>query len=168
MAQVEEADPGPLTPRTRGPGHWPGLPARRTRLIGREAELATIRTAVTEADGRLVTLTGPGGVGKSVLALEVARSFVDGPPDRWLAELAAVDDGEQLDQALCATLGLVDPSREAAELLIDVLSARDALLVLDNCEHLLPAVARLVDRLLERCPDLRIGENEPPPDPGDR
>jgi predicted ATPase/DNA-binding CsgD family transcriptional regulator len=132
------------------------LPARRTRLIGREAELATIRTAVTEADGRLVTLTGPGGVGKSVLALEVARSLVDGPPDRWLAELAAVDDGEQLDQALCATLGLVDPSREAAELLIDVLSARDALLVLDNCEHLLPAVARLVDRLLERCPDLRI------------
>jgi predicted ATPase/DNA-binding CsgD family transcriptional regulator len=134
----------------------PGLPARRARLIGRDAELAAISFILLHGDGRLVTLTGPGGVGKTVLGLEVARSLGAAIPDRWLVELAAVTAEDHLDQVVCSALGLADPLRKPAELLVDVLSARNGLLVLDNCEHLLPALSQLVDRLLERCPELRI------------
>ena len=110
------------------------------------------------ADGRLITLTGAAGVGKTTLALEVARrseaDFLDGSV---LVSLVDLRDGGGLALACCEALGLRDTSaRKPAALLTEYLAPRQLLLVLDNCEHLRPAAASLVDRLLDSCPDLRV------------
>jgi len=105
-----------------------------------------------------VTLTGPGGVGKTRLAIQAGgltrRAFPDGV---WLVNLAAVDDPVQLADAVMATLGIPDQSSQPAfEQLARHLAHRWLLLLLDNCEHLLPACAELVDGLLHRAPRLRV------------
>ncbi|TJZ75985.1 LuxR family transcriptional regulator [Rhodococcus oryzae] len=132
------------------------LPAELTSFIGRRHEIAEVRRL--QSASRLVTLTGIGGVGKTRLALRVAedsrRAFADGV---WWVELGELRDSALLAETVAATLGLPDqPGRSMSDLLIDHLSTRQTMLVLDNCEHLLGAVAELVETLLRACPGLRI------------
>src|SRR5215472_6219341 len=133
-----------------------GLRDELTEFVGRRSELAQVRDAL--AGARLVTLTGPGGIGKTRLALQVAagagRAFRDGA---WLAELTGLRDPGLLVAEVARSLGLSDKSaRWAVASLADYLQARRVLLVLDQCEHLADACAVLADALLRGCPGLRI------------
>ena len=132
------------------------LPAHPSSFVGRERETAEVQQLLREA--RLVTLVGAGGVGKTRLAQQVAGGllgdFADGI---WQVELAALSDPSIVPQVTAAALGLRQESaRTPAELLEDHLRPRVALLLLDNCEHLVVACAELAERLLGACPGLRI------------
>ncbi|GAB2968100.1 LuxR C-terminal-related transcriptional regulator [Amycolatopsis acidiphila] len=131
------------------------LPAEVTNFVGRERELGQVRRLLSA--GRLVTLTGPGGVGKTRLARRVAcevhRAFPDGV---WLVELAELGEGDLLAVEVAKTLGLTDSSREPTESLAEYLSDKNLLLVLDNCEHLSRPVVKLLSKLLARAPALRV------------
>ncbi len=107
---------------------------------------------------RLLTLTGGGGCGKTRLALEAAGDLVGAYPDGvWLVELAEFSDPALVVQRVAETLGVREqPGRPLAATLAGALRTRDLLLVLDNCEHLIEASARLADALLEGCTGLRI------------
>jgi non-specific serine/threonine protein kinase len=134
------------------------LPTPRIQLIGREQDSAAVRDLVLQAPGRLVTLTGPGGCGKTQLALHVAADLVGILPDGvWLVDLAPVQAGHLVPYAVAAVLRCRE---RAHETIIDALAAhladRELLLVLDNCEHLVDACAGLGERLLSSCPHLRI------------
>jgi predicted ATPase/DNA-binding SARP family transcriptional activator len=134
------------------------LPALSTSFIGRERELRDVTTAL---DGsRLVTITGPGGAGKTRLAVELGRRRAATPlhPDGvWLVDLAGITDQDLVASAVATTLDLQLPGRQPpASTLIAQIAGRHLLLVLDNCEHLLPSTASLVGELLARCPDLVV------------
>ena len=127
-----------------------------TEFVGRRAELAQVRQALGSA--RLVTLTGPGGIGKSRLALQAAaraqRAFPDGV---WLARLGGLRDSALLVPEVARSLGLSDQSgRWVVAALSEYLAGRHLLLVLDQCEHLADACAVLADALLRACPRLRV------------
>ena len=132
------------------------LPLELSSFVGRRQEIAEVKALVGEI--RLLTLTGPGGSGKTRLALtvasEVARDFGDGV---WLVELAPLSDPELVPQAVASVLGVREaPGSPLTETLSDHLLSRTMLLVLDNCEHLIDASASLSEALLRRCPDLSI------------
>src|SRR5215469_3421966 len=132
------------------------LPAELTSFVDRRNELAEVKRLL--AASRLVTLTGPGGVGKTRLALRAAaglrRAFRDGV---WLVQLDQVRDEALVAQAVTRALGLQDRAGYApAAALADYLAGRQVLLVLDNCEHLVDAAAKLADRLLRAAPGLRV------------
>ena len=138
--------------RGRQPSAAPNnLPHHLTSFVGREAELRSLKELLGKA--RMVTLTGTGGAGKSRLATEVARANPTRWPDGvWWIELAATDD---VSGAVVATLQL--PGRgPAQDVIASWLAARKALLVLDNCEHLVAECAAFCQRVLERCPQLNI------------
>jgi len=132
------------------------LPGEVTALVGREAEVETLRAAIGES--RILTLTGPGGSGKTRLALELARTVADRfPHGTWFVDLAALLDPALLDGAIAATLGVREsPDRTIVEALQAHLRDRTILLVLDNLEQLLPAAADTVSRLVRGAPDLRV------------
>jgi predicted ATPase/class 3 adenylate cyclase len=132
------------------------LPAQPTTFIGRDAELAEVRTLVGSA--RLVTLTGTGGTGKTRLALQAAAELLDGSGDGvWLVELAAVSDSDAVAPAISEALGIArQPGRPVLEILLDALAPQDLLIVLDNCEHLIGACAKTADAILRRCPRVRL------------
>lgn len=132
------------------------LPVQLTSFVGRERDLAEVARLVTST--RLVTLTGPGGVGKTRLALEVATAALSGFPDGcWLVELAPLTDQRLVAGAVLATLGArEEPERSPVATLADLVQGKRLLLVLDNCEHLVSACAGLVETLLRDCPDLQI------------
>jgi predicted ATPase/DNA-binding SARP family transcriptional activator len=132
------------------------LPLRLTTFVGRWKEQAALQDML--AEHRLVTVTGVGGVGKTSLAIEAAREArVDHPDGTWLVALAALTDPGLVAAQVTGGLGLSPlGGTDAAGALTAYLVDRRALLVLDNCEHLAEAVARLADRLLRRCPELRI------------
>ncbi|KOX05895.1 ATP-binding protein [Streptomyces sp. NRRL B-3648] len=134
----------------------PRLPAQLTRFVGRETELARIDRAL--AGSRLVTLTGPGGVGKTRLALEAARARTGAGV--CLVELAPLADGARIPYAVLAALGVRDgfrsPAANALDRLLEALADREVLLVLDNCEHLVEAAARTAALLLGACPGVRV------------
>jgi len=132
------------------------LPAPRSSFVGRETELRNVKRDL--AMTRLLTLTGVGGCGKTRLALEMARELVGAYPDGvWLVELAALSEGALVAQALASVLGMQEqPDRSLTDALVDFLRTKRALLVLDNCEHLVDAVARLADVLLDSCHHLRV------------
>jgi predicted ATPase len=118
---------------------------------------------LTEINGRferyrLVTLIGAGGAGKTRIALEVASGFLDKELDGiWVVELAPLDHPELVAEAVCSTIGVpVAGSRTATESAVGYLCRKKALLVLDNCEHLIEAVASLVDALMRGCPSLLV------------
>ncbi|MFN8444791.1 MAG: tetratricopeptide repeat protein [Caldilineaceae bacterium] len=130
------------------------LPLRLTSFIGRTHELNALQERLLTA--RLVTLIGPGGVGKSSLAIEAAKPqhFGDGV---WLVELAAIQEGDLVAQTICSALRLPEISgRSALDSLLTYLHHKDLLLLLDNCEHLITTCATLVERLLKTCPKLHI------------
>jgi predicted ATPase/DNA-binding SARP family transcriptional activator len=128
-------------------------PAPVTPLLGRDSELATLRSALTMA--RLVTLTGPGGIGKTRLAVEVAAA-----PQHsgavWFVELASVLTSDGVAASVARALQLAESPGHEIDLICDYLSRRRGLLVLDTCEHVVEAAAGLATRALSRCPDLRI------------
>ena len=132
------------------------LPAEVTSFVGRRRELADAKRALSKS--RLVTLTGVGGVGKTRVAERVARDRRRAYPHGvWLVELAQLADPALLTQTVLTELSVRGPpSGDGLEALIDSLSSRHLLLVLDNCEHLLDEVAALSAALLRSCPDLQI------------
>jgi predicted ATPase/class 3 adenylate cyclase/DNA-binding CsgD family transcriptional regulator len=132
------------------------LPDQLTSFVGRDRELKEIREALAET--RLLTLTGAGGAGKTRLALQSAADVLDRFPDgAWWVELAAVAMGELVAEELVAALG-VRPrgGMTATEASCRHLCERRALVVLDNCEHVLAGCLELVERLLYECPQLRV------------
>ena len=132
------------------------LPFLRAALVGRERERAAL-PGLLAATG-LVTIAGPGGVGKTRLAVQVGFDVMDEYADgAWLVELAPLTDPALVPGAVAAAVGVAEePGRSLAELLVEALAPRSLLLLLDNCEHLLDAVAELVERLLRHCPHLAV------------
>jgi predicted ATPase len=149
--------PARQTTRAGGTGRTLGnIPLELTSFVGRRSELSEVRKALSAA--RLVTLTGIGGVGKTRLALRVAgevrTDFRDGV---WFVELGELRDETMLVDVVTATLGVRDQSaRPSLEVLIEFLSSRRLLLVLDNCEQVVDAAAKLAESLLRSCPEIRI------------
>ncbi|MFC7446884.1 BTAD domain-containing putative transcriptional regulator [Rhodococcus daqingensis] len=134
------------------------LRAEVTSFVGRRAERTLVSQRLTEA--RLVTLVGPGGVGKTRLAATVAADLVDATAAVWLVELGSVTDPGDVARTVLGVVGgrggAVDSSRDPVDRLVHALSSGTALLVLDNCEHLLDATAALAEELLARCPSLTL------------
>ncbi|HJQ45688.1 MAG TPA: LuxR C-terminal-related transcriptional regulator, partial [Amycolatopsis sp.] len=154
-AQVHDRGHGPrgTTPSSSVTGH---LLLELTSFVGRRHELTEAKNLL--AGSRLVTLTGIGGVGKTRLAMRVAaavqREYDDGVR---LVELGELRDGSTLVDAVAAAVGVRDhSSRPLRDVLIEFLASRELLLVLDNCEHLVDAVAGLTETLLQVCPALRV------------
>jgi predicted ATPase/DNA-binding SARP family transcriptional activator len=151
------------------PAPHTNLRAELTSFVGRDAELAEVAGLL--GAHRLLTLTGPGGAGKTRLAVEAARAELPATPGGvWLVELAPVTDPADVPSAALAALGLREQAllvgrgplgvlvedTDALGRLLTALARRRALLVLDNCEHLVGAAARLADRVLATCPHVRI------------
>ena len=133
------------------------LPSPATSFVGRERELADLDQRLLGA-GRLVTLTGTGGTGKTRLALQAAAGLVDRYRDGvWLTELAPIRDPALVPQGIAAALGVREqPRGTPADAVVDYLRGKELLLVLDNCEHVVDEAAGLVERLLASCPSLTI------------
>ncbi|MDG4787584.1 BTAD domain-containing putative transcriptional regulator [Micromonospora sp. WMMD1102] len=153
---VSRPPAGPVDAEVSGPVG--GLPGQLSSFVGREEELGRVGKLLGEA--RLVTLHGPGGAGKTRLAIEAAGRQ---PGEVFLVELAAVSAGADVASAVLAALNLRDAAlraqggpRDAADRLVSALADRDLLLVFDNCEHLVADAARLVARLLGVCPKVRV------------
>ena len=132
------------------------LPAEQTSFIGRRRQIQAVKSALSSA--RMVTLVGPGGVGKTRLALRAANDLKRGIPNGvWLVELASLRDPELITKAVMTSLGLRDESSGwPVTRLIEYIATKRLLLVLDNCEHLLDACALLADAILREAPSLRI------------
>ncbi|SFT66148.1 non-specific serine/threonine protein kinase [Actinopolyspora lacussalsi subsp. righensis] len=144
------------TARARSRAAGGNLPAEVTSFVGRRREITLTKRLLAES--RVVTLTGPGGIGKSRLALRVAanmsRSFRD---KTWQVELGELHDPDLVATAVVEQLNVAETST-GTELdnLVEHFREREALLVLDNCEHLVQACAELVDTLIRSCPGLRV------------
>jgi predicted ATPase/DNA-binding SARP family transcriptional activator len=134
------------------------LPRQLTSFIGREQEVAAVKQLFADSLSRLVTLTGVGGCGKTRLALQVGQGLVPQYPQAvWFVELAALSDPALVPQTVAATLGLLEgPGRPILKTLTDYLRAKNTVLILDNCEHLVEACAQLSEALLRACPHLHI------------
>ncbi|WP_369247606.1 BTAD domain-containing putative transcriptional regulator [Streptomyces sp. R41] len=155
-SRVGSAEPGDSSRALRNGNIRPRL----NSFVGREPELDAIRSDVHRA--RLVTLTGPGGSGKTRLAEEAAA----GLPQAWLVELAPLDRPEAVPGAVVSALGLREtvlitnemavPQDDPLALLVEYCAPRSQLLILDNCEHVIGAAAELAETLLTHCPGLTI------------
>jgi predicted ATPase/class 3 adenylate cyclase len=136
------------------------LPLPLTRFIGREDQIAIVRQRL--AAGRLVTVTGAGGCGKTRLAFEVARELLENnespvPEGVWVVELASLADPKLVPQSVASALAVPEQrGHPLTETLVEAVRSRSLLLVLDNCEHLIDACAALAEALLRACPDLRV------------
>jgi predicted ATPase/DNA-binding SARP family transcriptional activator len=140
---------GPEPGTSREPARRTNLTAAATSFIGRDQDLAQIGALL--ADARLVTLLGPGGVGKTRLAAELAAGW-PAPDGTWLVELAEIRDPADVPGAVCAALGLPPVAGQLVQQLRD----RRLLIVLDNCEHLIDACARLTQAILGGCGEVRV------------
>ncbi|MGH2353954.1 MAG: ATP-binding protein, partial [Chloroflexota bacterium] len=140
--------------RTEAPTN---LPAQLSSFVGREREIAEV-THLLAGGARLVTLTGPGGAGKTRLALEVAARLLPTVPDGvWLVDLAPLTDAALAPLAVASAAGIQEESRSPPlETLRRALRERRVLSVLDNCEHLIDACASLVEAVLSACPAVQV------------
>jgi predicted ATPase/class 3 adenylate cyclase len=132
------------------------LPTQLTSFIGRERELIKVKKKLTEA--RLLTLIGPGGTGKTRLSIQIAgeqiSDFKDGA---WIVELAPISDTANIATAIASVFDLREVQNiPLVNILLDYLRAKELLLILDNCEHLVEASAQITDQLLHSCPRLKI------------
>ena len=132
------------------------LPAPLTSFVGREGEIEAVTAQVRT--NRLVTLTGAGGIGKTRLALEMAGRTLDMFEDGvWWVSLAPVADPALVPQIVVGALKLAEqPNRDTLDVLASYFEERHALIVLDNCEHIIDACAALADHLVGRCPQLHV------------
>ena len=132
------------------------LPVAQSSFVGRESETLEVKRTLSMT--RLLTLTGAGGCGKTRLALEVASDLVGTYPDGvWLVELAALSEEALVPNAVAAALGVRErPDLPLTDTLVNSISSRQMLLILDNCEHLIYTCAGLVDTLLGSCEQLRV------------
>ncbi len=130
------------------------LPAQASSFIGRAAELAEVGALI--ASSRLVTLTGSGGAGKTRLGLQVAAGLVDGSGDGvWFADLAPLQDPDLVAVTVANVLGIRDePGLPLIDTLAAAIGGRRLLVLLDNCEHVIGACAKLADALLRDCPGI--------------
>src|SRR5579872_3416765 len=132
------------------------LPLQLTSFVGRELEVLSVIEALNKT--RLLTFVGSGGVGKTRLALQVGADLLDSYPDGvWLIELAPISDGSLIAPTVASVFQVREaPDQPIQEALVRALRPRHALLIFDNCEHLVEPAARLIDALLRQCPTLRI------------
>lgn len=156
VGQAADAEPPPAVSR---PAH--NLPIQPTPLIGREREVERLMTLLNREDVRLVTITGPGGVGKTRLALAVATSLAQGgafPDGVWLVRLSRLSDAAVVLPSIAQSLALreyTSTEESLADLLCAHLRERRLLLLLDNFEHVLPAATDIAT-LLAACPGLKV------------
>ncbi|WP_063043378.1 protein kinase domain-containing protein [Nocardia pseudovaccinii] len=144
--------PEPLGPSVSSRG---SIPHELTSFVGRRTDLTEAKRLL--ANSRLVTLTGMGGVGKTRLALRAAAGARRDIPDGvWLVELGQLHDGTLLPVVIATSIGLRPQGKPALDVLIDYLASRQLLLVLDNCEQIVDAAAKVAETLLRACPKLRI------------
>jgi predicted ATPase/DNA-binding SARP family transcriptional activator len=134
------------------------LPISASRFFGRKREINELQALLTSETEGLLTLTGPGGVGKTRLALQVAAGLVDRFPNGvWFVELSALDDPQVVPSAVAAVLNTLEVTERAlVQTLSDYLRDKALLLILDNCEHLLEACTQLVKTLLTAAPGLVV------------
>jgi predicted ATPase/DNA-binding SARP family transcriptional activator len=165
---LRDETPAEPAPPPAGQNHAnTNLRTELTSFVGRDAELAQVAELL--GAHRLITLTGPGGAGKTRLAVEAARAELAATPDGvWLVELAPVTDPAEVPSAVLGALGLreqalITPGRlwgsaadDALGRLLAALAGQRTLLLLDNCEHLVASAAELADRVLAACPQVRI------------
>lgn len=161
------------TPVSSPAARLSNLPVPLTSFIGREREIAEIRRHLGKREGqttygmvsapnspgvRLLTLTGTGGSGKTRLAIESARELIPSFPDGvWWVELASVGDPALVPEAVAGALGVAGmPSQRLIDSLVNYLGAKQLLLVLDNCEHVIEACAQLVVAILSRCMSVQV------------
>lgn len=132
------------------------LPVQMTSFVGREKEVAELTRLLMSV--RLITLTGSGGTGKTRLAQEVSAQQMDSfPHGVWMIELAPLADPSQILPTLAQVLGLQEsPALSLSTIVVNYLKNKTALLILDNCEHLIDACARLADELLHHCAQIKI------------
>jgi predicted ATPase/class 3 adenylate cyclase len=131
------------------------LPLQLSSFLGRTAELAELKGLL--AAGRLVTLVGTGGIGKTRLAIELAAELLEDYGYVWLAELASITDRDLVAQTLMTAIDVREQAgRSPIDALIDYFAPKSALVILDNCEHLVESCAILAEALLEACPKLKI------------
>ena len=152
---------GPRERRWQEEGRKTNLRAELTSFVGKDADVAAVRELI--AEHRLTTVIGPGGSGKTRLATETARTLLGDLPDgAWLVELGAIGADGDVAQSTLAALGLRDallsgtPNAEPTDRLIAAIREREALLILDNCEHVIESAAAFADRVLGECQRLRI------------
>ncbi|AYF26009.1 hypothetical protein CSH63_00730 [Micromonospora tulbaghiae] len=154
---------GEAVPQQPAPARRGNLRSALTTFVGRDEDLARLTGLL--AANRLVTLLGPGGAGKTRLASVAASRLADGVPGgAWLVELAPITDPADVPRAVLDTLGRRDrtlepvrpPARDTLGRLVETIATDETLIVLDNCEHVVEAAARLAEELLGHCPGLRV------------
>lgn len=153
---IRQLGPGSFPPLRIGAQRRDSLPRPDNRLIGRDGLVATVATAL--ADGPLVTLVGPGGVGKTRLAVEVTRRDRDAARNgAWFIELAEVAESADVARTIADAIGVQESSRQSVlDAIIGAMQNRTALVVLDNCEHVVDGVSEVLTAIVERCPGLTV------------
>ncbi len=132
------------------------LPIQLTSFIGRSKELEELKRLI--GDKRLVTILGPGGTGKTRLALQAAAEMIDIFPNGvWLVDLAPISEAELFGQALLSTLGVADDyEKSPAEALLQFLRNKEALIIFDNCEHIIETVSPTVEEILKGADKVKV------------
>jgi predicted ATPase/class 3 adenylate cyclase len=132
------------------------FPVQATTFVGRDDDIASVRALL--GSSRVVTLTGAGGIGKTRLALHVGAEVLDDAPDgAWLVDLAPLSDGATVPAAIASALHIREqPGRPVADTVVDALVAKDLLIVLDNCEHVIDASAGVVQRICSAAPAVKV------------